>query len=185
MLWQDGRGAEKERSMKLRRTILLSILVLAIAALSPLAAQAVTTSSPASGHQVPFLGILRGVETTTSFNPGPPPIVDIQGTGTGIATQLGRFTYDNPHTVNLATMHGCGTWTFTAPIGTVNADGCGDAAVFSGTQPTAVLSIVETGNITGGTGRFAGATGHFTVKRLFDQNTSMTIGFFTGTISSP
>ena len=171
--------------MKLRRTLFLSTLVLAFAALSPVAAQGVTKSTAVAGHQVPFLGILKGVETTTSFNPGPPPVVGIQGKGTGIATQLGRFTYDNPHTLNPVAMHACGTWTFTAVNGTVTAAGCGDATVISGTPPTAVLSIVETWKITGGTGRFAGATGSFTVKRLLDQNTSVTIGFFTGTISSP
>ncbi len=171
--------------MKLRRTLFLSTLMLAFAALSPATAQAVTRSTAAAGHQVPFLGVLRGSETTISFNPGPPPTVEIQGTGAGLATQLGRFTYDNPHTVNLEEMHGCGDWTFTAANGAVTASGCGDARVVSGTQPTAVLSIVETGTITGGTGRFAGATGSFTVKRLFNQNTSMTFGFFIGTISSP
>ncbi len=167
--------------MKLRRTILLSIVVLALAVLSPVAAQGATSSTAVAGHQVPFLGILRGVETPLS----PPPIVEIQGTGAGLATQLGRFTYDNPHTVNVLTMHGCGTWTFTAANGAVAARGCGDAKVVSGTPPAAVLAIVETGYITGGTGGFAGATGSFTVKRLFNQNTGMTIGFFIGTISSP
>jgi hypothetical protein len=170
--------------MKLRKTMLLSILVLALAALSPAAAQGATSSTAVAGHPVPFLGILRGVETTTSVKPGPPPMVEIQGTGTGIATQLGRFTYDNPHTLNPLAMHACGTWTFTAANGTMTAAGCGDAKVFSGAPPTAVLSIVETWDITEGTGRFAGATGSFTVKRLFNQNTSITIGFFTGTISS-
>jgi hypothetical protein len=48
-----------------------------------------------------------------------------------------------------------------------------------------VLSIVEHGNITGGTGRFAGATGSFDVKRVEDGTTGRTIGFFSGTISTP
>jgi hypothetical protein len=168
--------------MKLRKILLLSSLVLAFAALGPATAQAVSASPAVAGHQVPFLGILRGVETTTAFHP---PTVEIQGTGTGIATHLGRFTYDNPHTVNLARMDGCGTLTFTTSNGTVSATNvCGKATVVSGTVPTAVLSIVEAGDITGGTGRFAGATGRFTVKRLLDQKSSKTVGYITGTISS-
>ena len=57
----------------------------------------------------------------------------------------------------------------------------------AGATPTApgVLSIAESATITGGTGRFADATGTFTVERLFNQVTPLTTGSFQGTISSP
>jgi hypothetical protein len=166
--------------LTLRKTI-LTTLVLAFAALGPATAQAVTRSP--AGDQVRFLGLLRGVET----DDGGFPYLVVQGRGTGIATQLGRFTYVNPHTVDLRTRSGCGfTWTFSAADGdTLTAGGCGQATVVSGTPPTAVLSIVETATITGGTGRFTGATGGFTIKRLLDGATHMTIGYFTGTIFAP
>ena len=45
------------------------------------------------------------------------------------------------------------------------------------------LVIVETATITGGTGRFAGATGSFVVERLYDIVGGTTIGSFDGTIS--
>ncbi len=169
--------------MKLRRTLLLSSLILALAALSPAAAQGLTPSPAVAAHQAPFVGLLRGVET----NNGAFPFLVIQGTGTGIATQLGRFTYDNPHTVDLRTRSGCGfTWTFTAANGdTLTAQGCGQATVVSGTPPTQVLSIVETADITAGTGRFTGATGSFTIKRLGGGTTGKTIGYFAGTVSIP
>jgi hypothetical protein len=168
--------------MKLRRTILLATLVLAFAALNPVAVQGVAYAPAIAVHQVPFLGLMRGVET----NDGGFPFLVIQGTGAGIATQLGRFTYVNPHTVDLRTRSGCGfAWTFTAANGdTLTASGCGQATVVSGTPPTAVLSIVETANITGGTGRFAGATGSFTIKRLGGGPADNTIGYFTGAIST-
>ena len=54
-----------------------------------------------------------------------------------------------------------------------------------GDTTTQVLSIIETAHITGGSGRFAGATGSFTIKRLGGGTTGMTIGYFTGTISTP
>ena len=62
-------------------------------------------------------------------------------------------------------------------------------ATFAGAaMPTAdptVLAIEEHATITGGTGRFAGATGSFTTERLYDTVAGTTIGYFEGTISSP
>jgi hypothetical protein len=71
----------------------------------------------------------------------------------------------------------------------VAANGDTLTGLFTGiSTPTAtpgVNEIVETASITGGTGRFAGATGDFTVERLFDTATLLTIGAFEGTISAP
>jgi len=61
-------------------------------------------------------------------------------------------------------------------------------AEFTGiATPTAtpgVLYIEETATITGGTGRFANATGSFSVERWYDTIAATTIGSFEGTISS-
>jgi hypothetical protein len=46
-------------------------------------------------------------------------------------------------------------------------------------------SITEINTITGGTGRFAGAQGSFTVERLVNLATGFTSGSFHGTITSP
>jgi hypothetical protein len=144
------------------------------------------TAGATAGHEVPFKGSLEGVETTTSVVPGPPPVAHILGEWTGNATHLGRFTVENPHTVNLVTRNGIGIFEFTAANGdTVTADEIGHADIVSGAPPAAILSIVEHATITGGTGRFAGATGSFTVERMLDQTTGVTIGSFEGTISSP
>jgi hypothetical protein len=62
------------------------------------------------------------------------------------------------------------------------ADFTGKAAT---TPIPGVLYIEETATITGGTGRFAGATGSFTCERFFDTIAGTTIGSFEGTISSP
>jgi hypothetical protein len=134
----------------------------------------------AAGEQVPFKGSLEGVVAVTPLQP---PYVSARVNATGNATQLGQFTLAIPHTVNRATGTATGSYQFVA------ANGDRLIASFSGkAMPTAtpgVLSIVETATITGGTGRFAGATGSFTVVRLFNTTTGTTAGSFNGTISAP
>jgi len=134
----------------------------------------------AASNVVPFTGSLEGVVTRT---PLAPPFVSVLIGGTGNATQLGRFKVENEHLVNTATRTLIGSYEFTAANGdTLTA---GFTGQFSLTETPGVLSIVETATITGGTGRFTGATGSFTVERLFNIATLTTTGSFEGTISSP
>ena len=138
----------------------------------------------AAGEQVPFKGSLEGAAVTivTDF-----PIRYVLVEGTGKATHLGKFTFAFPHTVHLPTRTAAGTYHFVAANG--------DKLTASGTglsTPTMIdgvfyLSIVEEMIVdsTLSTGRFAGATWGFTVKRLFNPATGDVIGSFEGTISSP
>ena len=133
----------------------------------------------AAGEQVPFKGSLDGVVTVTPD----PPLLSVLVDATGNATQLGHFTLAIPHIVDPATGTATGSYDFTAANGdTLSADFTGYA------RPTAtpgVLYIEETATITGGTGRFAGATGSFISERLFDTIAGTTTGSFEGTISTP
>jgi hypothetical protein len=136
------------------------------------------TSAPLSTAQsVAFKGFFEGAQTSTPLQP---PLAFVDGSATGNATHLGLFTVEFPHTVNFATGTGEGTFTFTSANGdTLTADFTGQA------QPGPIVSIVEHAIVTGGSGRFAGATGSFTVQRLFDRASGTTTGSFEGTISSP
>jgi hypothetical protein len=133
----------------------------------------------AAGEQVPFRGTLEGEVTRT---PAPPfVLVDVDATGN--ATQLGRFTLDIPHVVDIATRMAVGSYQFTAANGdTLYAEFAGQAMP---TDVPGVLYIEETATITGGTGRFAGATGSFVAERWYDTVAGTTSGSFNGTISSP
>jgi hypothetical protein len=104
--------------------------------------------------------------------------------GTGNATHLGRFTVEIAHVVNTVARTLTGSYEFTAANGdTLIADVTGQ---FGPTlENPRVLLSVETATITGGTGRFAGATGSFTVERLLNLDTFLTTVSFEGTISSP
>jgi hypothetical protein len=133
-----------------------------------------------AGDQVPFKGSFEGDVTVTPLDP---PFVMADVEATGEATHLGKFTLEIPHVVNRATRTAVGTYEFTAANGDkVYAEFTGLA---SPTEVPGVLYIEETAIITGGTGRFAGATGSFTAERLYDTIDGTTIGFFEGTISSP
>jgi len=133
----------------------------------------------AAGDQVPLQGTLEARATVTPLDP---PLASVLLEGSGVASQLGRFTFDFQHIVNQATRVGSGTYVFTAANGdTLTADATGQATLVA----PGVLTVAETGDITGGTGRFAGATGSFTIERTFFVATGTTTGSFTGTISSP
>ena len=141
------------------------------------------TGPAAAGEQVPFKGSLEGNVTITPVPESPPTLVDVAVDGSGNSTQLGRFTLTVPHRVNRATRTASGSYHFTATNGdTLSANFTGQSMP---TETLGVISIVETATITGGTGRFAGATGSFTGERLFDTFIGTTTGSFSGTISSP
>jgi hypothetical protein len=81
--------------------------------------------------------------------------------------------------INIPTRHGIGAATFTAANGdtlTASVDGQATPA------GPGVLSIVEVYTITGGTGRFAGATGTFTLESILNQATGVSSGTFSGAI---
>ena len=130
----------------------------------------------ASGANLPFHGSLDGVETAVPH----PPTVDVQSTGGGEATHLGRFTATFHALVTLPAGTAVGEFTFVA------ANGARLFATFTGqsapTSVAGVVSIHEIATITGGTGRFEDATGSFTIDRLLNQVTHISSGSFSGTI---
>jgi hypothetical protein len=157
----------------LRFRSFLAGLVLAVLSFHGLARPA------AAGNQVPFKGRLEAVVSRGVVDP---PFIPVLLEGEGNATHLGRFIFAAPHLVNLTTRLATGSYQFKA------ANGDMLFATFTGqASPTAspsVVYIVEVATITGGTGRFAGATGGFTVERLYDTVAGTTRGGFDGRISS-
>jgi hypothetical protein len=114
-----------------------------------------------------------------------PPHLLVDGTAEGEATQLGRFTATFSVVADLATPTATGTFDFTA------ADGDHLVATFVGTDPVTVepgvIDFTEVFTIVNGTGRFATATGTFTLRRLarvdFSTGRSTSSGSFDGNIS--
>lgn len=152
---------------------LLALLLLIVLASTSFAA-------PAAAERQLFLkGSFEAVETH-EFAPG---VMFVDATGVGNATQLGLFTYDLQAQVSLPSLAA----TASASLIAANGDMIFGEGVGQGT-PTAdpnLVSIVETYTITGGTGRFADATGSFTVARLIDRATLASSGTISGTIVLP
>jgi len=125
---------------------------------------------------VPLKGTVDGVYAVEFAG----PTLLVTGQGTGNATQLGRFTFEYDERVDLATGIGTGTYELTAANGdTLIADWTGYGVP---TDDATVLRIIENATITGGTGRFATASGAFTVERLFSFVTNSGPGSLEGTI---
>jgi hypothetical protein len=137
----------------------------------------------AAKQEVPFHGSIQGVEIDIPQGGPPPTSLSVNGSATGIATHLGRFTATYQVSVDLSNGSGIGSLQLIA----ANGDQIFTTLVGQGT-PTGtpgINRIVEVNTITGGTGRFANAKGSFTVERLVDLTTGFTSGSFNGTISSP
>jgi hypothetical protein len=138
--------------------------------------QALADARSGAAVAVPLRGQFEGTATVTPLDP---PFAQVNVSATGQASHLGRFTLDIPHVVNFATRSATGTMTLTA------ANGDTLTASFTGQSQVAdpLVTIVETATVTGGTGRFADASGSFTVNRLFNRATGLTEGTLEGTIS--
>lgn len=152
-------------------------------ALAALAALQIAGTAAAQ-HPTPFVGRLQGTVAVTPVSPLPPAIpiiVKVEVQATGNATHLGLFTVAVPHLVDRSTFTAAGSYQFKAADGSLLTSSFTQGK----SMPTGipgVISIVEPVTITGGTGRFLGASGSFTCLRTFNMNNGTTVGSFTGTI---
>ena len=111
------------------------------------------------------------------------PIAYVDATGVGTATHLGLFTYRLAAELYIPTLTASASATLIAANGDlIFGEGSGQGTP---TGTPGIVSIVEMYTITGGTGRFAGATGNFTVERLINRATFASSGTISGTIVLP
>jgi hypothetical protein len=162
----------------MRYALVLGLCVLATACegsrapTSPSSSTAPAAAADArAASALPFKGTLEGTEL-------------IQGAvhhidATGNATQLGLFTFVSDFTVNDVTATGSGTSVWTA----ANGDQIFTSQTGSAVVTFPIVTISETYTVTGGTGRFAGATTTFTIQRTLNLLTHVTSGSFAGTIN--
>jgi hypothetical protein len=151
----------------------LVTMFLTLALVDPAAAELTCPLPDQKG--VPFHGTIQGVETdVVTF-----PTLSVTGSGAGVATQLGAFTASWRITVNISIdpSPSTGTFEFIA----ANGDSLLTDIAGEGTG-VGIAHVTECATITGGTGRFAGSTGTFTIRRVVDLASGSTSGAFGGTI---
>jgi hypothetical protein len=146
-------------------------------------ASAGATASPGgyqdSTQDRPFTGTLSlAVAGDPEFIP--PATLSIQFVTTGTAAHLGRFTGTLDLRIDMSNEpHETSTGQFTMAAN--NGDTVSGTIAGRAMADDTGTSIVETATITGGTGRFAGATGSFVITR---RSTDLELfpGSFEGTI---
>ena len=136
--------------MSLRRFVFLTGLVLALAATSPSAALAA-----AHGTDRPLTGTNTGTGTLN---------LDTGAQTVNFSGQLSHLGADTGHADLTLTFTSASTFTYTGTRTFVaaNGDEVFSAVMGSGTSTPPTAESTETDTITGGTGRFAGATGTYT-----------------------
>lgn len=139
-----------------------------------------TFAAPAAGQrELRLKGDLQATETQQ----GAPPRIHINLNGSGNATKLGLFTYSMQAELTVPALSATNTATFVAADGSgLSAEGTGQGTP---TGTPGVISIVETLTITGGTGRFEGAGGSITIRRLVNRATFESSGTIEGLIVLP
>jgi hypothetical protein len=164
-----------------KRTLLKVSLSIALASIFVTATLAY--SRPMQ-KRIQIRGYLQGTETDV-FQGTPPDSIAVDGSIPGLATHLTEFKYNYRVTVDLSDGSATGTGELVAADGdriVLSIAGQGDPT--DAETPT-LSSIVEMDTITGGTGRFAGATGSVTVRRLINLTTGFTSGSVRGTVVLP
>lgn len=145
----------------------------------PTAAMILTALAiPAAAQpQVPFKGTFQGNDTVA------PPTITTSGTGNG--TLVGQLSLTSVVTITSAS-GGTGTGHWVA----ANGDAIDTTFVASAIFGDVLTTVTEIHTITGGTGRFTGAQGSFTVLRKHvvapsSDGTHFTWGSFEGSITPP
>ena len=143
-----------------------------------LAAPAVTPV-PTQTTLIPFKGTLQSNESYSTIF----PTMFVTAQGSGEATLLGQITVNYQTEVNLSDLSQSGSVSF-AGISSDSLLAIGVGQAIEDRTP-GMVSVVEIHTITGGTGRFARASGTLTLKRRVSVKAGITSGSFEGYIVLP
>ena len=151
--------------------------------MSLVAVAAFLAPSAVAGDQIPFRASDLGGFAIVDACPGT-DIVRTSDWGSGTGTHLGRYTFVATECVNLGSLAVTdGSWTITAASGdTLSGRYSGQAAGVPGSLCDITYDVE--GPVTGGTGRFEGASGRLRWLGFANLCTGELGDEITGTISS-
>jgi len=164
----------------------LLVLAIALLFLIPLTRTAFAAPAPETASKVtakmiryPFNGTVQSTETSVTVF----PTMSVTATGSGNATQIGPFTINYQVEFNLLDLSGVESAEFTGTKGdSIRAEAVGQATE---NRTPGMLNVVDIYKITGGTGRFTGASGTITLNRLVSVTTGAASSTFEGYILMP
>ena len=154
-------------------------LVFLIPSARPGSAAPAVTPVPTKTTRIPFRGTLQSNESYSTIF----PTMFVTATGSGEATLLGQITVNYQAEVNLSDLSQSGSVSLAGIDGDSLLAAGGGQAIEDGAP--GMFSVVEIYTITGGTGRFGGASGTLTLKRLVSVKAGITFGSFEGYIVLP
>lgn len=158
---------------------LVFLIPLARTAFAAPAAKPTATGTISTVTRVPFKGSLQSTETYSNSL----TTLSVSASGSGNATQIGQFTIRYQSEVNLFDFSVIETTQFTGSNGdSLQAKGIGQATE---NRTPGMFNVVQIYTITGGTGRFAGASGTITLNRLMSLMTGATASTFEGYLLMP
>lgn len=166
----------KHQKKTIVATVAASLMLLLVLTSGSLAA------TPDAAGTTPFNGSFSGAEIDNPVF----PTMTVDGNVAGKALHLGSFTYHYDAAVDMVTGIAPETAQFVAANGDIiYAQGHG-YGVNEGNPPVSA-TITEWMTITGGTGRFAGVSGSYTINRTaaISPELTTTLGTFEGTIVMP
>ena len=133
-------------------------------------------ASPAMAQKPVLLrGVMQASEVDTGFQF---PLAGKALEGTGRATHLGKFTLVADFAVNVTDLTAAGTFRMTA----ANGDSLIGTSLGVGALEGSIARITETYSVTGGSGRFSGATGTIVIWRVLDTATGHSAAVMIGLI---
>lgn len=161
----------------------LLVFVLALVFLIPLAGRVIAAPAPTSvlaqGTRLAFNGTLQSKESYSTVS----PTMYVTGNGAGESNQLGYFTMSYHVEQNLLDLSEVQSAHFASVNGdSLQAKGIGQAIE---DRTPGMFNVIEIYTITGGTGRFAGASGTFTLKRLVSITAGVASSTFEGYLLLP
>ena len=164
-----GKGLPHMRPIQ--RLGLLVGLILGISVVLPATVLATTSETIDGTWQA------QGSATPTAT----PGVYAVHDSGVGVATNVGSYTLAASEFASFTTGEiSDGSWTLTTPAGDTLA--ASYAGSLSWTGPAAI-TFASPGQITGGSGRFAGATGTIVFSGTADMTTGHIIGSFVASLN--